>query len=152
MQFYQDSKDLGLDTASILKDWEAQEYTLSPCDVQAGLRALKKALSEQQQFELQHPKTENLERRREFDDLCASAAEMAELYGLDICTKVDSQLVGHINIRADILLLRREYAFDFLPLLTRLMEICDEFLLNPCEKNGETLVSLSFDVPLYTRA
>ena len=151
--FYQDKKEMHLDTASILKEFESQpEMPLSHEETAASLDALDRILSTQRQFEQEHPKSESPQLRQQFEELAASALELAELYGLDICVKIDDQMIGRLTLCADSLLLRREYAFSFLPLIGRLTELCDEFFITPCQKDGEALFCMSFDVPLYVRA
>ncbi len=149
---YQSKKESGMDTASILREFEApQKIQLSKHELDIGRRALEKALSAMQQFEGTHPKIESLERRQQFEQIVRSACEMAELFGLDVCAKVDEQLNGHLTISADSLLLRREYSPDFLPLMTKLMNLCDEFYVTPVQKDDETAMCMSFIVPLYVR-
>ncbi len=149
---YQHKKEVGMDTASILREFEARpETNLSTHELDIGRRALEKALDALQRFEKMYPKIENAERRKQFEYIAQSVCEMAELFGLDVCAKVDPQFNGHLTISGDSILLRREYSPDFLPLMKKLMDICDEFYAAPSEKDGEMTICMSFVVPLYTR-
>lgn len=150
--FYQQKKQDGLNISSLLKNCESQLPPVSDEELASARDAFSRLIQEMDEFEHTHPRQKDEMRHRQFLSLADAACEMAEIYGLDLCFKIENDMTGHLTLTGDCLLMRREYAFDFLPMMQKLFELCEEFYVSPVEKDGEALMCMSFIVPLYTRA
>jgi len=147
--YYREKKENELDTRSILKHFDS--CCLSEAELEMGRAALQHALAMMDLFERSHPRIESPERIDLFEGVAQAVLEMSEILGMDVCVYIDENQTGHITLTGDSVLLRRDSGCNFLPLMKKLMDMCDEFYVDSVEKYGETLVCMSFTVPLYVR-